>query len=166
VFNGLILTAPRQHWRAIPMANTMTPSGLYGYDAENRLVNLSGTATYTYDADGQRVAKPNVLYWAGPVDREGGRCAGRVECQRHDHLRIRVLRRKRVARIDVGTPETAHYYIPDHLGSAGLRSGAQPYRSLRKRRNSLRCVAFAGQWHLKSMCDQMSRSFVRPKESE
>jgi hypothetical protein len=25
---------------------------------------------------------------------------------------------KRVARIDVGTPETAHYYIPDHLGSA------------------------------------------------
>jgi YD repeat-containing protein len=34
----------------------MTQNGLYGYDAENRLVNLSGTATYTYDADGQRVA--------------------------------------------------------------------------------------------------------------
>jgi hypothetical protein len=43
----------------------MTQNGLYGYDAENRLVSLSGTATYTYDADGQR-GQANVLYWAGP----------------------------------------------------------------------------------------------------
>jgi hypothetical protein len=140
----------------------MTQGGAYGYDAESRLVNLSGTATYTYDADGQRVAKPNVLYWAG----SSADALAESNASGTTTSEYVFFGGKRVDRIDVGTPETAHYYIPDHLGSAGLRSGAQPYRSLRKRRNSLRCVAFAGQWHLKSMCDQMSRSFVRPKESE
>jgi YD repeat-containing protein len=44
----------------------MTQNGLYGYDAENRLVNLSGAATYTYDADGQLGQAQRALL-GGPI---------------------------------------------------------------------------------------------------
>jgi hypothetical protein len=85
-------------------AGNMTQNGVYGYDAENRLVNLSGTATYTYDADGQRVAKPNVLYWAGSsADALAESNASGTTTSEYVFFGGR-----RVARIDVATPEAAH----------------------------------------------------------
>ena len=48
-------------------AGNMTQYGAYTYDAENRL-KTGGGATYTYDGDGNRVAKSgaaSLLYWLG-----------------------------------------------------------------------------------------------------
>jgi RHS repeat-associated protein len=103
--------APHQY----DTAGNMTDN-LYGYDAENRLVSLGGVATYTYDADGQRVAKPNMLYWAGSTsDALSESNAGGTVASEYIFFAG-----KRVVRIDAGTPETVRYYIADHLGSASV----------------------------------------------
>ncbi|HYG99310.1 MAG TPA: RHS repeat-associated core domain-containing protein [Terriglobales bacterium] len=96
-------------------AGNLTENGLYAYDPENRL-SSSGSTSYTYDGDGQRVMKaPGKAYWSaaalpGAVTETDS--AGNIMS---DYV---FFNGRRIARLDLSTPP--RYYISDHLGSTSL----------------------------------------------
>ncbi len=103
-------------------AGNMTQLGAYTYDAENRLLT-GGGETYTYDGDGNRVAKSgtvSMLYWLGAGSDSLAESTGATLTAEYIFFGG-----KRVARIDnPGASETVHYYISDHLGSATVIASA------------------------------------------
>jgi RHS repeat-associated protein len=103
-------------------AGNMTSDGghSYSFDAENRIRTVAGV-TYTYDGDGERAAKSTgTLYWQG-----GGKDA-LAEGTASGTLTYEYVffNGKRAARVDIGSPETVHYYISDHLGSTTVMANA------------------------------------------
>jgi YD repeat-containing protein len=101
-------------------AGNMTGDGINtaAYDAENRLTQVSsGTATYLYDSEGNRVRKnasgvsTEYVYFGGNAIAERNPSASNWT----DYI---FFKGKRVARRD---PSGAvHYYLSDHLGSTTM----------------------------------------------
>ena len=102
---------------------TFTPT--YNYDIENRL-STTGTYSYVYDGDGQRVKKcssagctAGTLYWrdtSGEPLLEAG--VGGTGTEEYVYFNG-----KRVARRDI-TGSVVHYCFADHLGSATVVTNA------------------------------------------
>jgi len=102
---------------------SFTPT--YNYDIENRLTS-TGTYSYVYDADGQRVKKcsnagctAGTLYWrdtSGEPLLEAS--VGGTGTEEYVYFNG-----KRVARRDI-TGSVVHYYFSDHLGSASVVTNA------------------------------------------
>ncbi len=106
-------------------AGNMTENGAYAYDAENRLVKLTGDQNprYLYDGDGQRVAKTptNTLYWLGSGTDALAESTGATLTAEYVFFGG-----KRAARIDNpgGNEQPPKYYLSDHLGSATVIANA------------------------------------------
>ena len=113
---NLVLNAPCP-------TGTFTPT--YNYDIENRL-STTGTYSYVYDGDGQRVKKcssagctAGTLYWrdtSGEPLLEAG--VGGTGTEEYVYFNG-----KRVARRDI-TGSVVHYCFADHLGSATVVTNA------------------------------------------
>jgi RHS repeat-associated protein len=100
------------------------------YDAENRMISTAGTlgsATYTYDGDGKRVAKSNgKLYWYPSASLGAGGmssdplfetdAAGNVTDEYIFFAGKRTARKKSTGEIN--------YYFADHLGSSRVVTSA------------------------------------------
>jgi len=118
-------------------AGNMTSNGTvsYVYDAENRLIAVSGDSTptsYIYDGDGQRVEKcsegstpgacatggTGTLYWRGTSSDalSETNLSGTVQ---NTYV---FFNGKRVARLDGAG--AVHYYFSDHLGTHGVVENA------------------------------------------
>jgi len=98
----------------------------YAYDEENRLLSTAGM-TYTYDGNGERVLKSqlvnNVLvpvkrYWS-----MGGNTLAEGDGSGNLTAEYVYFGAKRVARIDL-PGNTVHYYLSDHLGSTSIVASA------------------------------------------
>jgi RHS repeat-associated protein len=87
----------------------------YTWDAHNRLQSAAGV-TYTYDGDGQRVAKSNgTLYWYGP----DGSPLAEIDPTGNTISEYIFLAGRRIARRDAGSAlGVVYYYFGDHLGTA------------------------------------------------
>lgn len=99
-------------------AGNLWNNNQYIYDAENRLVRLSGDSAdrYLYDGDGKRVKKegsgsPPLLYWTGTGSDAlvETNLSGNVQSE---HI---FFNGQRVARIAAGV---TYYYFSDHLGTS------------------------------------------------
>jgi RHS repeat-associated protein len=78
------------------------------------VINGSGTA-YTYDGMGERVKKPNKLYWKGV----GSTALAETDTTDHNPTRYIFFNGERIARTDPGAT-TAKYYVADNVGSTAL----------------------------------------------
>ncbi len=100
-------------------AGNVTANGTihYSYDQENRLLSTAG-ATYTYDADGNRVEKSSAgtgtLYWYGsPGVVAESDLNGNIKSE------YVFFASNRLARIDLPAG-SVHYYLSDHLNSTTM----------------------------------------------
>jgi RHS repeat-associated protein len=88
------------------------------YDAENRIVT-DEAYTYSYDADGRRIAKSDgslgTMYWPGL----GGEILSESTVAGTINEEYIYFNGTRIARIDRPSG-TVHYYFSNHLGSASL----------------------------------------------
>ncbi len=97
-------------------AGNLWDNGTYTYDAENR-ITTTGSWTYVYDGDGERVKKVNgssgTLYWGGASTDAlaESNLTGTMSAEYLFYLG------KRMARRDLPSG-TVHYYLSDQLGSA------------------------------------------------
>jgi RHS repeat-associated protein len=98
----------------------------YTYDQEDRLSSTAGT-TYTYDGNGERVLKSQVInnvltpvkrYWS-----MGGNTLAEGDGSGNLTAEYIYFGGKRVARIDLSA-NTVHYYLSDHLGSTSIVASA------------------------------------------
>jgi RHS repeat-associated protein len=98
----------------------------YTYDEENRLSSTAGM-TYTYDGNGERVLKSQVInnvltpvkrYWS-----MGGNTLAEGDGTGNLTAEYIYFGGKRIARIDLLT-NTVHYYLSDHLGSTSMVASA------------------------------------------
>jgi RHS repeat-associated protein len=97
----------------------------YQYDQENRVATVDGgSATYTYDGDGQRVIKSlwggdGTIYWYGA----GGEILAESDLGGYLKSEYVYFNGKRLARTDNPTDAATaqlRYYIGDHLGSTSM----------------------------------------------
>jgi hypothetical protein len=93
-------------------AGNLWNSGVYTWDAENRLAT-GGGATFTYDGDGERVKKSSgTLYWSGT----GSDSLVESNVSGAAQNSYIFFGGKRVAK--VSSTGTVNYYFADHLGTS------------------------------------------------
>ncbi len=94
-------------------------STTYNYDGENRLAQVNGTS-YIYDGDGNRVMKTNgtagTLYWRAMA----GESISETNLSGVPQAEYIFFGGQRIARRDVPSPSTVHYYFSDRLGSTAV----------------------------------------------
>ena len=99
-----------------PPGTSFTP--IYAYDSENRLSSTAGYS-YSYDADGVRVAKSSgssgTMYWTGPA----GEYLTETDLTGAINEEYIYFGGERIARIDRPSG-TVHYYFSNNLGSASV----------------------------------------------
>ncbi|MGE5735894.1 MAG: hypothetical protein ACM34E_12450 [Acidobacteriota bacterium] len=98
-------------------AGNLTSDGLhsYTYNPENRISQVDGAWTYTYDGDGKRVKRANgstgTLYWTGI----GSDAVSESDLASNVAEQYVYFNGQRVARVDRPSG-TVHYYFSDHWG--------------------------------------------------
>jgi len=91
----------------------------YVYDAENRISQVDGAYTYTYDGDGNRVMKSTgTLYWGGGPLAESDATATATSWKEYIFFGS-----QRVAKRDASN-STVHYFFVNQVGSTSVMTSS------------------------------------------